>query len=149
MAGSQRGWHGATAHDGGMGMIGGMNGYGMMGRPMYQPMSSMPVPWSSNTNTHQQQEPEVKGKGKVVELDGPPVGGAVCADRAAGQEAARDDEERAMEPELDRLDESSALRDGHGRPREVDWRGIQAEREAMRDLDAEEDFAKFDSTLRQ
>ncbi|KAK0632892.1 hypothetical protein B0T14DRAFT_491164 [Immersiella caudata] len=124
------------------GMAGGMS-YGMMSRPMYQPMASMYGP-----QMHQQQHLQAEGKGKekVVELDDTKWEEQFAQMELHDQTARDTGEAKAMEPELNDMDEKLLHSEtGYGDLESI-WRGIQAEQEAMRDLDAEEDFAKFDSS---
>ncbi|KAK3693904.1 hypothetical protein B0T22DRAFT_402209 [Podospora appendiculata] len=132
----------------GMGMgIGGMS-YGMMQRPMYQPMSTMYGPQLSQQQQQQQQPQhhdqalEGKGKGKVVELDD-----TKWEEQFAQMELHNQpDEALAMEPELNKMDEELLHSEtGYGDLESI-WRGLQNEQEAMKDMDVEEDFAKFDSS---
>jgi len=130
---------------GGGGMMGmGMN-YGMMSRPVYQPMAPMygaqaQVPHQQQ----QQQEPEGKGKGKVVELDDTKWEEQFAQIELHDKELREVDEAKAMEPELNEMDEKLLHSEtGYGDLESI-WRGIQAERESMNDYD--EDFAKFDSS---
>lgn len=128
------------------GMMGGM-GYGMMSRPMYQSMPSMygPMAQQQQPQQPQQQEPEGKGKGKVVELDETKWEEQFAQMELHDQKQRATDEARAMEPELNDMDEKLMHSEtGYGDLESI-WRGMQAEQEAMKDLDAEEDFAKFDS----
>ncbi|KAM7193744.1 peroxisomal targeting signal 1 receptor encoded by the pex5 protein [Rhypophila sp. PSN 637] len=131
---------------GGMGMgMGGMS-YGMS-RPMYQHMGGM---YGSQTQLHhhqQQQEPEGKGKGKVVELDDTKWEEQFAQMEIHDQKLREtvQDEALAQEAELNQMDEQLHSETGYGDLESI-WRGIQAEREAMDQLDAEDDFSKFDST---
>ncbi|KAK4127145.1 TPR-like protein [Parathielavia appendiculata] len=125
-------------------MMGGM-GYSMMSRPMFQPMYSPQMQMA-----HQQPQQEVQGKGKekVVELDDnkweEQFKQMELHDRQLREEK---DESLALEPELDKMDEQLLHSEtGYGDLESI-WRGIQAEQEAMKDLeDMEESFAKFDSS---
>ncbi|KAK3330458.1 hypothetical protein B0H66DRAFT_509554 [Apodospora peruviana] len=131
----------------GMMGMGGM-GYNMMSRgPTYQPMGGI---YGAQTHMHhnqQQHEPEGKGKGKVVELDDSKWEEQFAQMELHDQKLRSDgDEALAMEPELDKMDEQLLNSEtGYGDLESI-WRGIQAEQEAMRELDAEDDFAKFDSS---
>ena len=127
----------------GMGM-GGMS-YGMMPRPMYhQPMPGMYGPQTQMPH-HQQQEPEGKGKEKVVELDDTKWEEQFAQMELHDQVAREPDEAQAMERELNEMDEKLLESEtGYGDLESI-WRGIQAEKDALKDLDAEENFAKFDS----
>lgn len=138
--------HHQNQHQGpmmGMGMSGmGMN-YGM-GRPMYQPMfsaqSQMPQ------HFHQTQEPEGKGKGKekIIELDDNQWEEQFAQIELQDKNLKEGDESLAMEPELNAMDDNLMHSEtGYGDLESI-WKGIQAEQEAMRGLDEEEDFAKFD-----
>lgn len=140
--------HHQNQHQGpmmGMGMSGmGMN-YGM-GRPMYQPMfsaqSQMPQ------HFHQTQEPEGKGKGKekIIELDDNQWEEQFAQIELQDKNLKEGDESLAMEPELNAMDDNLMHSEtGYGDLESI-WKGIQAEQEAMRGLDEEEDFAKFDYT---
>ncbi|KAK3363015.1 hypothetical protein B0T25DRAFT_468648 [Lasiosphaeria hispida] len=140
---------GATAAGmvgGGMMGMGGMS-YGMMQRPMYQPMTSMYGQQGRMQPPQQQQEPEGKGKGKdkVIELNDTKWEEQFAQMELHDQDT-KPDEALAMEPELNAMDEQLHSETGHGDFESV-WRGVQAEREAMADLDVEEDFAKFDSNF--
>ncbi|KAL2159262.1 hypothetical protein VTH06DRAFT_2697 [Thermothelomyces fergusii] len=127
-------------------MMGGMGGYGMMSRPMFQPMYAPQMQVARQQP--QQQEAEGKGKEKVVELDEKQweeqFKKMELQDRELQEEK---DEAKAMEPELDQMDEKLMHSEtGYGDLESI-WRGIQAEQEAMKELDeAEENFAKFDSS---
>jgi len=123
--------------------------YGMMQRPMFQPMYAGAGPMQQMAHHHpQQQEVEGKGKGKVVELDEnkweEQFQQMELHDRQLREET---DEARAMEPELDQMDEKLLHSEtGYGDLESI-WRGIQAEQAAMKEMDdIEDDFAKFDST---
>ncbi|KAK4170164.1 peroxisomal targeting signal 1 receptor encoded by the pex5 protein [Cladorrhinum sp. PSN259] len=128
-------------------MMGGGMSYGMMQRPMYQPMF--------NTQMHmahpppQQQEVEGKGKGKVVELDENKWEEQFKQMELHDQQLREtaQDEAAAMEPELNQMDEKLMRSEtGYGDLESI-WRGIQAEHEQLKELDEiEEDFAKFDSS---
>ncbi|KAK3936291.1 hypothetical protein QBC46DRAFT_395403 [Diplogelasinospora grovesii] len=131
----------------GMNMGMGMN-YGVQ-RPMYQPMSGMYSPQAHMAQPEQQQqqhhEPEGKGKGKVVELDDSQWE-EQFAQIELQDKKLQEDESLAMEPELNKMDEKLLHSEtGYGDLESI-WRGIQAERESMNDLDVEDDFAKFDSS---
>ncbi|KAA8635394.1 hypothetical protein SMACR_00490 [Sordaria macrospora] len=125
---------------GGMMGMGNMN-YNMMQRPMYQPMVGMHGPQMHNM--HQQPlQAEGKGKGKVVELD------QNKWEEHFAQLEITGDEARAMEPELNKMDEALLHSETGAGDLESIWRGIQAERDAMKELDeidVQDDFAKFDS----
>ncbi|AEO65399.1 fefaab9c-00a8-4a13-9342-aa3518c852c6 [Thermothielavioides terrestris] len=126
------------------GALGGMS-HPMMMRPMFQPMYG---PQMHIAPRQPQQEAEGKGKGKVVELDESQweeqFRQMELHDRQLREEQ---DEAQAMERELDRMDEKLLHSEtGYGDLESI-WRGIQAEREAMNELDdVEDDFAKFDSS---
>ncbi|KAJ4420934.1 Peroxisomal membrane signal receptor PTS1 [Neurospora sp. IMI 360204] len=125
---------------GGMMGMGNMN-YNMMQRPMYQPMVGMHGPQMHNI-PQQQLQPEGKGKGKVVELD------QNKWEEHFAQLEINGDEARAMEPELNKMDEALLHSETGAGDLESIWRGIQAERDAMKELDeidVQDDFAKFDS----
>ncbi|KAK1757726.1 peroxisomal targeting signal 1 receptor encoded by the pex5 protein [Echria macrotheca] len=134
----------------GGGMMGmGMN-YGMMSRPMFQPMTGMYGP-QTQVPRPQQQEPEGKGKGKVVELDDSKWEEQFAEMELHEQQLRETDEAKAMEPELNQMDEELLHNHEHESETlygdlESIWRGIQAEKDALKDLDEEEDFAKFDSS---
>jgi peroxin-5 len=125
-------------------MMGGMS-YSMMSRPMFQPMYG---PQMQMAHQPPQQEVQGKGKEKVVELDDnkweEQFQQMELHDRQLREEK---DEALAMEPELDKMDEQLMHSEtGYGDLESI-WRGIQAEQEAMKDLDDIEDsFAKFDSS---
>ncbi|KAL2146275.1 hypothetical protein VTI28DRAFT_4571 [Corynascus sepedonium] len=126
-------------------MMGGMS-YSMMSRPMFQPMYTpqMQMPHQQP----QQQEVEGKGKGKVVELDENQWEEQFKRMELHDQQQHEEkDEAQAMEPELDQMDEKLLHSEtGYGDLESI-WRGIQAEQEAMKDLDdIEDNFAKFDSS---
>ncbi|KAK3395711.1 hypothetical protein B0T20DRAFT_43772 [Sordaria brevicollis] len=123
---------------GGMMGVGNMN-YNMMQRPMYQPMVGMHGPQMHNL---QPVQAEGKGKGKVVELD------QNKWEEHFAQLEINGDEARAMEPELNKMDEALLHSETGAGDLESIWRGIQAERDAMKELDeidVQDDFAKFDS----
>jgi len=128
-----------------MGMSSGM-GYGMMSRPMYQPMTSMYGPQMHQQQPMQQQPmAEGKGKEKVVELDDTKWE-EQFAQMELHDQPVETDEAQAMEPELNEMDEKLLHSEtGYGDLESI-WRGIQAEQAAMKDLDEEEDFSKFDSS---
>jgi peroxin-5 len=125
-------------------MMGGMS-YNMMSRPMFQPMYG---PQMQMAHQPPQQEVQGKGKEKVVELDDnkweEQFQQMELHDRQLREEK---DEALAMEPELDKMDEQLMHSEtGYGDLESI-WRGIQAEQEAMKDLDdIEDNFAKFDSS---
>ncbi|KAK0628516.1 hypothetical protein B0T17DRAFT_488701 [Bombardia bombarda] len=135
----------------GAGMMGMSGGYGMMQRPMYQPMSSMYGPQmpQQQYQPQQQQELEGKGKDKVVELDDTKWEEQFAQMELHDQKAREpmmDDEALAMEPELNAMDEKLVHSEtGYGDLESI-WRGIQAEQDAMKGLDAEDDRARFDSS---
>ncbi|KAL2153956.1 hypothetical protein VTH82DRAFT_2632 [Thermothelomyces myriococcoides] len=128
-------------------MMGGMGGYGMMSRPMFQPMYNPQMQMAHQQP--QQQEAEGKGKEKVVELDEnqweEQFKKMELQDKELQEEGK--DEAKAMEPELNEMDEKLLHSEtGYGDLESI-WRGIQAEQEAMKELDdIEENFAKFDSS---
>lgn len=124
----------------GMGMMN-MGGYGMGGmmaqRPMFQ------SGYSHSSPLHQQHEPEGKGKGKVVELDD--HSWEEQFKQIELQDKAHE-ENAAMEPELNKMDEALHSETGYGDLESI-WRGMQAEQEALRELDDEEAaFENFDSS---
>ncbi len=125
-----------------MGMMGmgsmGMN-YGMMNRQMYQPMSMY-------GQQQHQAEPEGKGKGKVVELDDTQWEEQFAQIELQDKKLREDDESLAMEPELNQMDENLLHSETNFGDLESIWKGIQDEQAAMKQMDEEEDFAKFDST---
>ena len=125
----------------GMGSMGsmGMN-YGLMNRQMYQPMSMYGQP------QQQQAEPEGKGKGKVVELDDTQWEEQFAQIELQDKKLREDDENLAMEPELNQMDEDLLHSETNFGDLESIWKGIQDEQAAMKQMDEEEDFAKFDST---
>jgi peroxin-5 len=129
---------------GGMGGMMGMNRYNMMSsRPMYQPMYGGAQ--QSHLSHQHQQEPEGKGKGKVVELDDHQWEEQFAKMEMQDKQPQQDDENRAMEPELNKMDEQLHSETGMGDLESI-WRGIQAEQAAMHDLDnEEEEFARFDA----
>ncbi|KAJ4290181.1 Peroxisomal membrane signal receptor PTS1 [Collariella sp. IMI 366227] len=128
-------------------MMGGGMSYGMMSRPMFQPMYGQQMQHMAHQQP-QQQEVEGKGKGKVVELDEnkweEQFQQMELHDRQLRDEK---DEALAMEPELDQMDENLMHSEtGYGDLESI-WRGIQAEQDALKELDdMEDDFAKFDSS---
>ena len=129
----------------GVGMMNGGMNYGMMSRPMYQPMFS----GQSHMAHHQQQQPqqqqmEGKGKEKVIELDDHTWEEQFAQIELQDKNLEVADESRAMEPELDEMDEKLMHSETGFGDLESIWRGIQAEQAAMRGLDEEEEFAKFD-----
>ncbi|EAQ89275.1 hypothetical protein CHGG_05894 [Chaetomium globosum CBS 148.51] len=127
-------------------MMGGMSYNNMMSRPMFQPMYGPQMQMAHQQP--QQQEAEGKGKGKVVELDETKWEEQFQRMELHDQQLREEkDEALAMEPELDKMDERLLHSEtGYGDLESI-WRGIQAEQEAMKDLDdVEEDFAKFDSS---
>ncbi len=129
-----------------MGMMGmgnmGMN-YGLMNRPMYQPMSM----YGAQTPLNQQQvEPEGKRKGKIVELDDTQWEEQFAQIELQDKKLREEDESLAMEPELNQMDEKLMHSETNFGDLESIWKGIQAEQAAMKDLDDEESFAKFDSS---
>jgi peroxin-5 len=128
-------------------MMGGMNYNNMMSRPMFQPMYG-PQMQMAHQQPPQQQEVEGKGKGKVVELDETKWEEQFQRMELQDQQLREEkDESLAMEPELNQMDEKLLHSEtGYGDLESI-WRGIQAEQDAMKDLDGiEEDFAKFDSS---
>lgn len=128
-------------------MMGGMSYNNMMSRPMFQPMYG-PQMQMAHQQPPQQQEVEGKGKGKVVELDENKWEEQFQRMELHDQQLREEkDEALAMEPELNQMDEKLLHSEtGYGDLESI-WRGIQAEQDAMKDLDdIEEDFAKFDSS---
>lgn len=126
----------------GMGMMGGMNGYGMMGaRSTFQPMYGGQ---QSYQQQHQQPQHDVKGKGKVVELDDHQWEEQFAQIELQDKALQQGDENLAAEPELNAMDEALHSETGMGDLESI-WRGIQAEQAALRDLDEEEEFTKFDA----
>ncbi len=130
-------------------MMGGAGmSYGMMSRPMFQPMYGGMQQMAHHHPQQQHDAVEGKGKGKVVELDEnkweEQFQQMELHDRQLREET---DEARAMEPELDQMDEKLLHSEtGYGDLESI-WRGIQAEQAALKELDdIEDDFAKFDST---
>ncbi|KAH6854553.1 hypothetical protein B0I37DRAFT_302992 [Chaetomium sp. MPI-CAGE-AT-0009] len=126
-------------------MMGGMS-YNMMSRPMFQPMYGPQMQMAHQQP--QQQEAEGKGKGKVVELDESKWEEQFQRMELHDQQLREEkDEALAMEPELNQMDEKLLHSEtGYGDLESI-WRGIQAEKDAMKELDdIEEDFAKFDSS---
>jgi peroxin-5 len=131
-------------------MMGGMSYNNMMGGPMFRMMgTNMGMGMGMVHQQPPQQEVEGKGKGKVVELDQnrweEQFQQMELHDRQLREET---DEARAMEPELDQMDEKLQHSEtGYGDLESI-WRGIQAEQQAMKELDdMEEDFSKFDTTV--
>ena len=130
-------------------MMGGMGYTGMMsGGPMFGQMANANR-WMhlQNQNQPAPQQALDKGKGKVVELDQnkweEQFQQMELHDRQLREET---DEARAMEPELDQMDEKLHSETGYGDLESI-WRGIQAEQQAMKEFDdIEEDFSKFDTT---
>ncbi|KAK4131809.1 TPR-like protein [Trichocladium antarcticum] len=134
-----------------MGGMGGM-GYGMMQRPMFQPMYGPQMHMAQQQQQQQQQQPrqqevEGKGKGKVVELD-ETKWEEQFKQMELHDRQLRDtvqDESLAMEPELDKMDDMLHAETGYGDLESI-WRGIQAEQDALKELDdVEDDFATFDN----
>ncbi|OIW35591.1 tetratricopeptide [Coniochaeta ligniaria NRRL 30616] len=125
----------------GMGMMG-MGGYGgMMGRSAFQPMYGGGQQSYTPQQQHQQ-GPDLKGKGKVVELDDHQWEEQFA--QIELQDKALHDENLAAEPELNAMDEALHSETGMGDLESI-WRGIQAEQAALRDLDEEDEFTKFDA----
>ncbi|KAK3298928.1 uncharacterized protein B0H64DRAFT_430031 [Chaetomium fimeti] len=126
-------------------MMGGGMGYNMMSRPMFQPMYGSQMQMAHPQP--QQQEAEGKGKGKVVELDETKWEEQFQRMELHDQQLREEkDESLAMEPELNQMDEKLLHSEtGYGDLESI-WRGIQAEKDAMKDLDDIEDFTKFDSS---
>ncbi|KAK4230715.1 peroxisomal targeting signal 1 receptor encoded by the pex5 protein [Podospora fimiseda] len=128
-------------------MMGGGMSYGMMQRPMYQPMFGAQMHMAQLPM--QQQEVEGKGKEKVVELDENKWEEQFKQMELHDQKLreTEQDEAAAMEPELNQMDEKLMRSEtGYGDLESI-WRGIQAEHEQLKELDEiEEDFAKFDSS---
>ncbi|KAL2182797.1 TPR-like protein [Thermothelomyces heterothallicus CBS 203.75] len=127
-------------------MMGAMGSYGIMSRPMFQPMYNPQMQMAHQQP--QQQEAEGKGKGKVVELDENQWEEQFKRMELQDKELQEEkDEAKAMEPELDQMDEKLLHSEtGYGDLESI-WRGIQAEQEAMKELDdIEDNFAKFDSS---
>ncbi|KAK3986928.1 peroxisomal targeting signal 1 receptor encoded by the pex5 protein [Cladorrhinum sp. PSN332] len=128
-------------------MMGGGMSYGMMQRPMYQPMFNPQMHMAQPPM--QQQEVEGKGKDKVVELDENKWEEQFKQMELHDQKLreSEQDEAAAMEPELNQMDEKLMRSEtGYGDLESI-WRGIQAEHEQLKELDEiEEDFAKFDSS---
>jgi len=128
----------------GMGMSNmGMN-YGMA-RPMYQPMFSAQSHMQQQHH-RQAQEPEGKGKEKVIELDEHQWEEQFAQIELQDKNLKEVDESLAMEPELNQMDENLMHSETGFGDLESIWKGIQAEQAAMRGLDEEEEFAKFDHT---
>jgi peroxin-5 len=129
-------------------MMGGM-GYGIISRPAFQPMYGPQMHMAHQPQP--QQEVEGKGKGKVVELDEhkweEQFQQMELHDRQLRESGAEKDEALAMEPELNDMDEKLLHSEtGYGDLESI-WRGIQAEQEAMKEMDnIEDDFARFDSS---
>ncbi|KAJ2897875.1 hypothetical protein MKZ38_004334 [Zalerion maritima] len=110
---------------GGMGMGMGLGGMGMMNRPMYSPQANMHQTPAATMS---------KGKGKeVVELDDhqweEQFNAITLEDQKAKEE---EDQARAMEPELNNMDEKLAhdTETNYGDFESI-WKGIQAENEAV------------------
>ena len=124
----------------GVGMMNmGMN-YGMMPRPLYQPMYGQ-------TQQPPHQESEGKGKGKVVELDDHEWEEQFAQIELEDKQARDEDESLAMEPELNKLDEQILEAETGFGDLESIWNGIQAENAAMREsLDANDIDSKLNST---
>ncbi|KAB5581115.1 hypothetical protein GE09DRAFT_949471 [Coniochaeta sp. 2T2.1] len=121
---------------GGMGMMGMGGGYGMMGRSTFQPMYGGQQSYNP-MQQNQQDNQDVKGKGKVVELD----------DHQWEEQFAQIElQDRQQDENLaaDQMDEQLHSETGMGDLESI-WRGIQAENAALRDLDEEEEFTKFDA----
>lgn len=114
----------------GMGMSYGMGGGGMYGNQMYRPP--------------QQQQPQMdaKGKGKMVELDDnqweEQFKQLELDDQKAREEAAQN---AALEPELNKMDESLLESEtDHFGDFESIWKGIQAEKEANKEIMDEDEW---------
>ena len=129
---------------GGMGMMGGGMGMGMgmgyampgmMNRPMYQP------PQQTGPLTA-----DAKGKGKLVELDDSKWEEQFAQIALEDQQAQTEDQQnKAMEPELNRLDEQilESETNEFGDFESI-WRGIQAEKaQAQEGLDEDEWVSRF------
>jgi peroxin-5 len=128
----------------GTGMMGLGMSHGMMQRPMYQPMSVYPA------QTFAQQNVEGKGKEreKVVELDDHKWEEQFARMELQDEKLQQDGEGLNMENELNELDEKLLHSETGFGDLESIWRGIQAEQEALRDMDeAEGGFEKFDDSF--
>ncbi|KAL2269749.1 hypothetical protein VTJ83DRAFT_1933 [Remersonia thermophila] len=131
-------------------MMGAGMGYGLMSRPMFQPAFT-PMQ-TLHPAAQQQHEVEGKGKGKVVELDDKTweeqFRKMELQDKEQRGDEAKEDEALAMERELDQMDEKLAEHSetGYGDLESI-WRGIQAEREAMKEFDAVEKEFDYESFL--
>ncbi|KAK4188011.1 peroxisomal targeting signal 1 receptor encoded by the pex5 protein [Podospora australis] len=120
--------------------------YGMQ-RPMYQPMFR---PQMHMAQQPMQQGVEGKGKGKeVVELDENKWEEQFKQMELHDQQLRESERDQAlaMEPELNQMDKDLLHSEtGYGDLESI-WRGIQAERDQLKELDdMEDDFAKFDSS---
>jgi peroxin-5 len=118
---------------GNMGMSYGMQGGGMYGNPMYQPPQQ------------QMSMADQKGKGKLVELDDNKWEEQFAQIALEDQQAREEhDQNLAMEPELDRLDEKILESETGFGDFESIWNGIQAEKAAVQeDMDEDEWVSKF------
>lgn len=121
----------------------GMTGYGMMGRSAFQPMYGGQQSYTPQQQ-RQQAPADVKGKGKVVELDDHQWEEQFAQIELQDKAEQQQDENLAAEPELNAMDEALHSETGMGDLESI-WRGIQAEQAALRDLDQEEEFTKFDA----
>ncbi|KAL1839472.1 hypothetical protein VTJ49DRAFT_1481 [Mycothermus thermophilus] len=130
-------------------MMGAGMGYGVMSRPMFQPAFT---PMQTLHPVGQQHEVEGKGKGKVVELDDSTweeqFRKMELQDKQLRDGENKEDEAQAMERELNQMDEKLAEHSetGYGDLESI-WRGIQAEKEAMKEFEAVENQFDFDSFL--
>jgi len=121
----------------------------MMSHPMYQPMYG---PQMMHMPQQPQQEVQGKGKERLVELDDSKweeqFKQMELHDRQLREEEAakteEKDEAKAMEPELNKMDEQLHSETGYGDLESI-WAGIQKEQEALRDLDDEENYVRFDN----
>ncbi|KAK4197825.1 hypothetical protein QBC40DRAFT_231373 [Triangularia verruculosa] len=128
-------------------MMGGGMSYGMMQRPMYQPMFGAQMHMAHQPlQQHQQPVAEGKGKEKVVELDESKWEEQFKQMELHDRQQQEKHEALAMEPELEKMDEKLLHSEtGYGDLESI-WRGIQAEKAHLDDLDDIEDFSKFDSS---
>ncbi|KAH8910476.1 tetratricopeptide [Coniochaeta sp. PMI_546] len=122
----------------------GMTGYGMMGRSAFQPMYGGQQSYTPQQQ-RQQAPADLKGKGKVVELDDHQWEEQFAQIELQDKAEQQQDENLAAEPELNAMDEAHLHSETGMGDLESIWRGIQAEQAALRDLDQEEEFTKFDA----
>jgi peroxin-5 len=109
----------------GVGMMSMGSSYGMVNRPMYQPMYAQPQPV--------QQMQDAKGKDKVVELDDRQWEEQFAQIELQEKQESDDKANLAMEPELNEMDERILEGETGFGDLESIWNGIQAENAAMRE----------------